>query len=71
MKFILRKIAERLKRLVCDHSNYSIMGTMGPTARGKIWFSCKCRDCGQWFVYERHSGKRYFTNGPGFGATVV
>ena len=52
----------------CNHINYHIRPKFGPTSgRHKVWYSCQCKQCGQWFVYEEMSGKRFLMDGPGFG----
>lgn len=52
----------------CKHLNFKVRATFGPTTgRHKIWHSCQCDDCRQWFVYEETSGERFLTDGPGFG----
>lgn len=52
----------------CTHRNFKVRSKIGPTSgRHKIWNSCQCTDCGQWFVYEELSGKRFMMDGPGFG----
>lgn len=52
----------------CNHINYHIRSKFGPTSgRHKVWYSCQCKQCGQWFVYEETSGKRFLMDGPGFG----
>lgn len=59
------------KRLWCPHDECVDTGAFGPTARGKVWILCQCVDCGQLFVREKFTGKRYKTNGPGFGFKAV
>lgn len=52
----------------CNHIHYHILSKFGPTSgRHKVWYSCQCKQCGQWFVYEETSGQRFLMDGPGFG----
>lgn len=69
--FFIKRICRAIKRLLCNHEDFVVLSEVGPTARGKIWVSCVCLDCGRYFVYEKLSGKRYMTDGPGYGFTVV
>ena len=62
-----KRIKTWWKRKWCDHSDFTIKDRLGPTYRGKVWLSCRCDACGQWFLYERHCGRRYMVDGPGFG----
>lgn len=68
MNFVIKKIVERLKRKFCDHNDFKVLGKFGPTSgRHKTWVSCRCNDCGQYFVFEEHEGKKILRDGPGFG----
>lgn len=63
-----RRLLQKWKRFWCGHDNFEVMYVLGPTSgKRKTWVSCRCKDCGQWFVYENSIGKRYMMDGPGFG----
>jgi hypothetical protein len=59
------------KRMWCPHDECVDIGTFGVTGKGKLWVSSRCVDCGQYFAREHLTGKRYKTNGPGFGFKSV
>lgn len=76
MLSILKKIGEqllnRLHRKLCSHDHFIILGKFGPTTgRHKTWYSCRCEDCGQYFVFEESDGRKHLTDGPGFGIKKI
>ena len=65
---IVKKWFHRVTAPKCSHSDFKVVSKFGPTSgRHKVWYSCRCKDCGQWFVYEELSGQRFLMDGPGFG----
>lgn len=64
----IRKWLYKVTAPKCKHMNFTVKSKFGPTTgRHKVWYSCQCNDCQQWFVYEELSGQRFMMDGPGFG----
>lgn len=71
-EILCSRVTTSIKRKICRHENFVIHSKFGPTTgRHKIWYSCRCSDCGQWFTYEHHNGKKFLLDGPGFGMKSV
>ena len=72
MMFIIKQLFNKLNRKFCNHDNYDVLGKFGPTkGRHKTWISCHCKDCGQHFTYEISGGRKYLTDGPGYGIKKI
>ena len=69
---VIRKWLHKVTAPKCNHVNFIIRAKFGPTSgRHKVWRSCQCNDCHQWFVYEELSGQRFMMDGPGFGIQKI
>ena len=71
LQILCSRVTTSIKRKICRHENFVVHSKLGPTGRGKIWYSCRCSDCGQWFTYEQHDGRKFLLDGSGFGMKSV